>query len=169
MPKDIAVASLPDFTPAQLAKLAREIVMEIREVKDILPDFGITGPQYAKLQEHPGYKRILDAISIDWNTASNTEARIKISAAAILEDNLHVLGARMGSDTEPLREAIEAGKLFSRLAGLSGSEEGRTGSEGKFVINIDLGQDAKLRFEKEPDKKQLGSPLAITALPEIIP
>jgi hypothetical protein len=161
MPKEIVPASLPELTPSQLAKLAREVVMEIREIKDILPQFGVTPAQYAKLAEHPAYKRILNAISIDWNCATNTESRIKISAAAILEENLPVLGARMGSDSEPLREAIEAGKLFSRLAGLSSSEEGRGGGEGKFVINIDLGADAKLRFEKEPSKKQ------IDVLPEI--
>jgi hypothetical protein len=155
MPKtDVAVASLPDLTPAQLAKLAREVVMEIREIKDILPQFGVTPAQYARLAEHPTYKRILDAISIDWNCATNTESRIKISAAAILEENLPVLGARMGSDSEPLREAIEAGKLFSRLAGLSSDQEGRGGSDGKFVINIDLGADAKLRFEKETGSKK---------------
>lgn len=162
MPKEVAIASMPDLTPAQLAKLAREVVMEIREIKDILPQFGVTAAQYSRLAEHPAYKRILDAISIDWNCATNTESRIKISAAAILEENLHVLGARMGSDSEPLREAIEAGKLFSRLAGLSSSEEGSAAAAGKFVINIDLGQDAKLRFEKETGAKK-----QVDILPEI--
>ena len=163
MPKtDVAVPSLPDLTPAQLAKLAREVEMQIREIPDILPQFGITAVQYARLTQHPGYKRIFDAISIDWNTASNTEQRIKISAAAILEDNLSNLGARMGNDKEPLREAIEAGKLFSRLAGLSSGEEGRVGGDGKFVINIDLGAD-KLRFEKET-----GSKKQIDIMPEFL-
>lgn len=155
MQKALTIASLPELTPAQMAKLAREVVMQIREVKDILLDFGVTPGQYARLVDHPSYKRILDAISIDWNTASNTEQRIKIAAAAILEDNLSTLGARMGSDKEPLREVIEAGKLFSRLAGVASEQEGGRAAEGKFVINIDLGADAKLRFEKDDGKKTI--------------
>lgn len=156
MPKDaVATLSLPDLTPAQMAKLAREVVIQIREIPDILPQFGITPSQYDRLIQHPSYKRILEAISIDWNAATNTEARIKLNAAAILEDNLHVLGGRMGSDDEPLREVIEAGKLFSRLAGLAGDQESHVGGEGKFVINIDLGQDTKLRFEKETGSKKV--------------
>jgi hypothetical protein len=144
---------LPELSAAQLAALAREVVMEIRELRDILPTFGITPAQYARLAEHPTYKRIHDAIAIDWHGATNTERRIKISAAAILENSLPMLGARIGAVKEPLREAIEGAKLFARMAGVTYSEP-ETAREGKFVINIDLGADSKLRFEKEVGGKK---------------
>jgi hypothetical protein len=91
----------------------------------------------------------LETAAIEWNSALSTHDRIRIEAAAIMEDAMPGLSARMKSRDEALPAAIEAGKLFAKLAGLGEVNKAAAGSGEKFVIQIDLGADTKLRYEKD--------------------
>jgi hypothetical protein len=56
----------------------------------------------------------------------------------------------MVKNDEDLGKVVEAGKLLAKVAGVDSSEAQAASNPGeKFVINIDLGQDHKLRFEKD--------------------
>lgn len=129
-----------------LSRLAREIAMDIRELPAILATFKISVEQYAAIREHPYFKRILDAAIIDWNSALSTHGRIKIEAAAALEDALPVVAARMTNKEESLAMVTEAGKLMAKLAGIGENAREQQSSE-KFNITINLGADT-VRYEK---------------------
>lgn len=139
-------AALPSLTPSDLAKLAREVVMQIRDLDDILAAFCITPEQYAAIAALPFFKHALEAISIEWNSSLSTAQRIKLSSQAILEDSLTKLGARMTDEKETLPAVVEAGKLFAKLGGVGEADKSQTIGE-KFTININLGGDNKLAVE----------------------
>lgn len=144
---------LPEtFGPQNLAALAREIVMSIREIPDILATFKLTPAQYERVKSLPYFQKALDTLSIEWNSALSTAQRIKVGAAAILENGMPNLGARMTNPSEPYTAQIEAGKLFAKLAGVGEPATGSGGGE-RFTISINLGADTVLRYEKDVTPK----------------
>lgn len=162
MPKESlpAPVQLPDLSPSDLAVIAREIVLDVRELPDILKRFKLSKAQYQRLSENPHFKNALTSIAIDWNSATNTETRIKLNAAAILEVALPVLGGKVVAEKEPLREQVEGMKLLTRIAGI-GADSAQGGGGEKFVINIDLGDDKQLRFEKNGKEVSTLPPIVI--------
>jgi len=151
----------PDMSPVELAHLAREIAMDIKELPVILKTFNITQLQYDGLLTNPFYKAALDAAIIEWNSALSTTARIKIEAAATLEAALPSLGAKMQKKDESLDAQVKAGQLFAKLAGIGESGQGPTSGE-RFVININLGADTKIRYEKDVAPRGSGPLLELT-------
>lgn len=141
-------ARIEELGPAKLAKLAREVAMDVKDLPVILGHYNLTVADFERLKENEFFKRALEAVTIEWNSALSTHDRIKIEAAAILEDNMPALSARMVKNEEPLNAAVEAGKLFAKIAGIGdGAKEAHPGE--KFTININLGADTKLHFEKD--------------------
>jgi hypothetical protein len=137
------------YTPSNLAALAREVAMDIKPLPDILKVYRLSEDDYLKISKIPFYAKALETAAIEWNSALSTHDRIRIEAAAIMEDAMPGLSARMKSKEEALPAAIEAGKLFAKLAGLGEVNKAAAGSGEKFVIQIDLGADTKLRYEKD--------------------
>jgi hypothetical protein len=137
------------YTPSNLAALAREVAMDIKPLPDILKVYRLSEDDYLKISKIPFYAKALETAAIEWNSALSTHDRIRIEAAAIMEDAMPGLSARMKSRDEALPAAIEAGKLFAKLAGLGEVNKAAAGSGEKFVIQIDLGADTKLRYEKD--------------------
>lgn len=135
------------LTPFDLARLAREIAMDIKELSAILTVYNLTPAQYDVIKKHPQFKRMLESAIIDWNSALSTHDRIKVEAAAVLEDALPKLGARMTNGAESLAMQVEAGKLMAKLAGIGENTHGPQGGE-KFTITINLGAD-KIQYERD--------------------
>lgn len=132
----------------QQSKLAREVVMDIRNISEVLKEYGLTAKQYKDLATQPYYKKALEIALQEWNSALTTVQRIKVKAAALLEQNLLNLGVRMGQETENLPAVVETGKLLTKLAGIG--EQGQQQNSGeKFSITISMGGDATLKFEKD--------------------
>lgn len=142
-------APLTDLAPARLAKLAREIAMNIRELPAILKDYGLTAQYYDEhILTNEFFKRALETIIIEWNGALSTHQRIKVEAAATLEDSLHNLAARMNTNDEALPAVVETAKLFAKIAGLGEPTQNANSGE-KFVISIDLGEGKNITFERD--------------------
>lgn len=136
-----------NMDPTKLAKLARELVMNIRPKAAVLDDFAITEAQLATLVEFPMFKRLYEQLAMEWNSVASTEERIRFKAAAALEDGLAVLATRMVDEKEALPAANETAKVLARLANIGEKEAGtRTGE--KFTINISVAGKT-LTFEKE--------------------
>lgn len=131
-----------------LAKLAREVAMQIRELPDVLTSFGLTSTQYEQIKVIPFYRRTLELLTVEWNSALSGPERARLISAAILEEALPVLGARMCSTSENLNAAVETGKLFAKISGV-GESKPVQGANERFVITINLGADQELRFEKD--------------------
>jgi hypothetical protein len=146
-----ALVALPDLTPADLAKLAREIAMDIKDRHVILADYKLSETQYEFLEaNNEFYKAALHAACLDWQAPLSTQERIRVEAAAILEDSLLGLGARMRNKAEGLPGVIEAAKLFAKVAGVGEREAGASAPGERFTINIDLGGDQKITVQTAP-------------------
>lgn len=140
-----ALLSLPLLTAPMLARLARELAMDIRATLEILKDYNLNKVQYDFLREHNEFfKAALTASTIEWNSAMSTQERIKAQAAAALEDKLPDLAIRMGNKSEGLPGVVEAAKLFAKIAGVGERDVGAVASGERFTITINLGADERI-------------------------
>lgn len=133
--------SIPVLTEVMLANLAREIAKDINEPLTIIGHFGLSVEQFDVIKQNPFFIRVLAAEITSWKSAGNTEQRLKLSAAAILEEGLPKLGARMMKEGEPLPAAVETGKLLTKIAGIGEATVGPMTPGEKFTITINIGAD----------------------------
>lgn len=139
---------MPPLLPADLARLAQEIVHNMRELPDILKTFNLTPDQYARIRTLPFFSGAVASATIEWDSAKNVYERLKLEAAIGLEDALPKIQARMVKTDEALPGVVEAAKLFAKMAGV-GERDHAPGPPGeKFTININLGDGQDIRFEK---------------------
>jgi hypothetical protein len=138
------------LTESQLIKLAREIVMNIRPAKEIFEDYGIDKNDfYAIEKNNEFYKRVKKQYARDWRDTASAEDRLRISTLIQLEQLSPIITARAMSEHEALPAATEVGKLLAKIAGVGDTAKNTTNDVGeRFVINIDLGGDTKLKFDK---------------------
>jgi hypothetical protein len=163
-----ALVQLPAMTPSELARLAREIAMDIKERPGVLREYKLTEPQYEFLEaNNEFYKAALQAACIEWHAPLTTQERIKVEAAAILEDSLLDIGSRMRTKSEPLTGVVEAAKLFAKVAGVGERELGAGTPGERFVINIDLGGDQKLVVQSTSPPASAAQPSGNLSLPAI--
>jgi len=140
-----ALVQLPALTWPELAKLARELAMDIKEEAVILKEFKLDNAQFEFLKVHNDFFRETFAAACkEWHAPLSTQDRIKVEAAAILEDSLLGLGARMQNKGEGLPGVIEAAKLFAKIADVGERKDGAAAPGERFSINIDLGADQKI-------------------------
>lgn len=146
-----ALVALPSLDAPSLAKLAREMAMDIKERHVVLKDYGLNDTQYEFLEaNNEFYRAALQAACTEWHAPLSTSERIKVEAAAILEDALPGLGARMQNKAEGLPGVIEAAKLFAKVAGVGERDAAGAAPGERFTINIDLGGDQKIVVASTP-------------------
>ena len=137
----------PDLTANQIAVIAREMAMNIRDPKFILDAVGITQEQFdTHIRPQVYYKRAYEAFVTEWESALTTNKRIALQSAAALEDALPKLASRMSKDAEALPAVVETAKLLAKLAG-AGEQTRETAPGERFTITINLGADT-LKFEE---------------------
>ncbi len=137
-----------NLNQSEIAALAREMAIAIKDPDLVLETFRITRDQFeAYVLKNTFYKRAFEAFVIEWESALSTKKRIELQSAAAIEDVLPKLSARMSSGTEGLGAVTETAKLLAKLAGIG--EDKKTPTEGeRFSITINLGADTKLQFEE---------------------
>lgn len=138
----------PEISLMEMARLAREIATDLRELPDILRIFSLTPEQYARIKTMPFFINALETSTLEWNSALNTHERIKLEAACALEDALPSLSARMKKSDEALPGVVEAGKLFAKIAGLGEREQNQGAPGERFTITINLGDGHDIAFDK---------------------
>lgn len=140
-----------DLDQAKLAKLAREVAMDIKEIGDIIRVYGLDLNQYEFVKEIPFYKNALEVEMLAWNSSLSAPERVKLQAAAILEESLPALGMRMSKPGENLTGVVEAAKLFAKIGGLDLQEKQGGGAPGeRFNININIGSGVVTHVSPEP-------------------
>jgi hypothetical protein len=160
-----ALVHLPMLDWPALAKLAREMAMDIKERTTILKEFALTEAQYDFLEAHNEfYRQALAAACKEWHAPLTTQERIKVEAAAILEDSLLVLGSRMQNKGEGLPGVVEAAKFFAKIASVGERENGPVSPGERFTINIDLGGDKSLSVSATPAPKASEAGAGLRAL-----
>lgn len=125
----------------RLVRLARELAMDMQPVPAVLQRLGLTTDELERLQRLPKFQKILAAECAAWESALNTHERVKLKAAAIIEDFLPEAHARMHNPAEALPAKTEVAKLVTRLAGMGLERTGEAGAGGgeKFLLQINIG------------------------------
>jgi hypothetical protein len=136
-----------------LVKLARELAMDIYSIEDILKAHQIELEQWENIQEMSRFQALLETESAQWNGALNTSERVKIKAAALIEEWLPEANERIHDKLETLTAKTDLAKLIRDLAGFSRGGMGIEGGGERFSVTINLGADAQLKFEKQLSPK----------------
>jgi hypothetical protein len=143
------------FDEFAMAKLAREMAMNIRNYKAIFEDFGIDEEQYYEIAKHEFFKRAKEQFAIEWNSALSANDRVKLIMAAYTEEMLPKIGAGALDDSKPLSDRASIFQMFMKGAGIGDPKPSASSSE-RFVININMGGDIE-HYDK---------PIAIDVTPE---
>lgn len=136
------------YTEIKLVKLAREIAMDIKELDEVLKIHDITHADFEKLKTNERFKAILTAEIVAWHGAINTNERVRVKAASMIEEWLPELYSRLNDRGEGLSSKIEGGKLLERLAGMGAAAAKNEAPTDRVSITINLGADNKLEFNK---------------------
>lgn len=131
---------MADLDETTLAKLAREMIMNIRNYKAVFEDFGITEEDFYEIEKNEFFKRAKEQFLIEWNSTTSTADRLKFQSQAGLEQLLPVLIRRAMEGNEPLNSANETGKMLAKLGGIGEVKEGGPAVD-RFQIVINLGAD----------------------------
>lgn len=134
--------------------------MEVHPIEDILKVHGITSNQWEDIHDMPRFQALLESEMAQWNGALNTHERVKIKAAAMIEEWLPEAYERLHDKGETLSSKTELGKLVRDLAGFSKGNIGVEGGGEKFSVTINLGADAQLKFEKDVTSKVIEGEVA---------
>lgn len=150
----VTVESQEDFGDVTLLKLARELAMEIHSVEEILKRHKIDEDQWAEIQKNQTFLRYLESAAQAWQSATNTHERVKLKAAAAVEEWMPQLFADIHKDKESLSAKIEGGKLLARLAGM-GLDRANIGegSGETFKVTINLGASDQIQITKDVTPK----------------
>ena len=140
-------AAVPNLDQGKQLRLAREVVMDIRPLATVLKEYELTEEQYDALLTVPFYKNAITIAQREWNSALTTPERLRIQAAAILEQTLPVIGAKATNTDEDLNKIVEAAKILGKIGQVDGSQQQQTSSE-KFSIVINIGDD-KIELVKD--------------------
>jgi hypothetical protein len=138
-----------------LVKLARELAMDVLPLETILEANQIDQDTWEIIQNHSRFKQLLETESAAWGSALNTQERVKLKAAAMLEEWLPEAFARMNDRQESLNAKTELGKLVRDLGGFSKNGVGIEGGGERFSVTINLGADNQIKFEKETAPKTI--------------
>lgn len=123
-----------------LAMLAREIAMDLFDVKQIIELHRLTDEEWTRIQATPKFQQMLSEMIAEWNSASSTADRVKMKAATGLESVLEVFIRDIADTSIPLTQRAEAGKFLARLGELDGQRGNLAGGGGQLLIQLNIGE-----------------------------
>ena len=131
-----------------LLRLSREIARDIHPLETILERFQIDLNTWETIARIPRFNALLQSETEAWNSASNTQERLKIKSLSFTEEALPERYARLHAPREPLSSKVELLKTVGRFGGVgAGQIEGSMGE--KLTVTINLGADNQIKFEKD--------------------
>ena len=126
----------PQMLAVNLAALAREISMDLFPTKTIIELHRLSDEEWAQIQANRNFQEMLQSMTLEWNSATNTKQRVKAKAATGLEMHLEHLVLAIADEDIPLIQRVEAGKFLARLGELDGQREGMNGERFNITLNI---------------------------------
>lgn len=154
----------PELDVQKLARLARDVAMNMHPLSETLERHGITEAEYETyVSKWPFYKHALEAATIEWTNPMNVQKRLQAESALLLEQALPDLSARMLDKTQAMRDVAEVAKLFAKIAGVDGDKSKQPSGE-RVSITINLG-DEKITFDKAAAPIE-ASAIEVRTLPE---
>lgn len=124
-----------------LAKLAREIVMNIRNYKVVFADYGIDEEDYYEIEKNEFFKKVKEHFAQEWNSALSTKDRLEIEAQAYCEQLMPVATRRALDPETPLPAVNEVLKTLQKIA--TGEKSDGKAAADRFVISINLGGEVE--------------------------
>lgn len=164
------LAQIPkDLDADKLTALAQELAKDIRDQGVILSDYNLTTAHLDYLKAHNEFfKHTLAAAIQEWRSVKSTQERVKLHAAAILEDSLLHIGHRMQRPGENLTGVVEAGKLLAKVAGLDLPDKAAQAPGQRFNIQINIGAGQSISHSSPPRAQTIDSGAAREPTPRAI-
>lgn len=155
LPPDYPVVPTHVYSDIEIVKLAREIAMGIHPIEQILQNNSVSTQEFARIQRLPRFISVLEAEIASWHSAINTNQRVRVKAAAMMEEWLPELYKRINDQKESLMHKVKAGELVARLGemGLPPDKAAMGAQADRVNITINLGNDTKLDFQKTIPEK----------------
>jgi hypothetical protein len=136
------VSDVKTPTPLDLARLAREIAMDMLDVPTILRLNEVTDQDWERIQNNPQFVSMLNAMARDFQSVQNTKERVKLKASTGVEAVLETILEDVVDRDIPLGQRIEAMKMLAKLGELGEQKEGGGAGE-KVSIQIHIGERAE--------------------------
>jgi hypothetical protein len=147
----------PSFNDVTMLKLAREIAMDIHPIEDILKTHQIEPVQWEAISKHPQFDLLLRSEMEAWQSAINTQERVRLKSLSFVEEALPEFYARVHDAREPLSAKTEVLKAVARFAGVGGTISGDGIIGERVSVTINLGADQQLKIEKEINPRVIES------------
>jgi hypothetical protein len=131
-------------------KLAREVAIDHYPLDAILERYGVSSEDWEALQEYPRFQEILNYERQQWHGALNTNARVRLKSATIIEEWMEEADAHLHDKSGSLGQKVELVKLLGKFAQLETPPVGldASGGSGRVTINISMGPK-KVEYEDE--------------------
>jgi len=137
---------MADIDEGTIVKIAREVVMQIRPMAEVLKELELTENDFYEISKNPFYTLAKEQYALEWGAVLTTNDRVKLKSSVVLEESIATLAGRMLGPNEPLAAVADIAKFFAKTAGLGeGRPDGR--SSERFTIHIDLGGNVET-FDK---------------------
>lgn len=136
MSTDVATRPLE----AKYLRAARDLAINLMPLDVILEAQGLSLDEWERANRNHRFQEFLAEEVALWNSAPNTQERVKLKAAAAIEEWMPTLFTRINNRAESLNAAVEGGKFLAALAGM-GAKAAVNGGDGgeRFQLTINIG------------------------------
>jgi len=166
LPADYPTIPPTVYDEVKLVKLARQIAMGIKDLPDVLFANDLTQREFEEISQLPHFNRILEAELREWARLDSAEDRVRVKAAAMIEEFMPEMYARLNDPEENLMgkvKALELASKWARLGQVDIPQQGHPGDRVQVIIN--LGADNKLVYDKQLPAKVIDHEPATTSQP----
>lgn len=133
---------MADLDEIQMAKLARELAMNIRPYTAVFAEFGIDEIDYQLIEKNGFFRKVKEQFTQEWNSSLSTEERLRIGSLAYLEQLFPIITRRAMKEDANLSASTDVSKVLMKAAGV-GEPKGDKVNTDRFVITINLGADTE--------------------------
>lgn len=132
-----------------MRRIARDIAMDQHDLERVLKTNNVSAREFQRMSKDPRFVAILQEEVVAWNNAANAPERVKIKAAAMIEEWLPEAFQELHNREASLQHKTQLATLVSRLGGMDKGDMAIGSAGERFSVTINLGADTKLSFDKE--------------------
>jgi hypothetical protein len=140
-PRPMPAFNLPVEEESKLRTLATELAKDILEPEQILNNLHISHEQYDAIKETRAFRYMYAQACAEWNSAANTQKRIKLLAASTVEAALPIFWSDFNNANETLNARVGLLQTLAKIGGLGvpdPSERVAGGPGQTFKLEIHL-------------------------------
>ena len=138
----IAHPAISDLNP----RLAAELAANLEPREEVLARYDIDENRWEELRVNPVFRSMLREALANWQSADNTEKRVKVKSGIAVEETIATLHAMIRDPDTPPSSRVESFKVLMRLGKLDVPEAQGVGPVNGFSITINLGENHRERI-----------------------